>query len=60
MQKQIETNERVRITMLLDDKTLAAIREFGYEQLGSTNISKATMLMVENYGNMEKKTQSKE
>ena len=60
MQKQNNDNNRVRITMLLDDKTLSAIRKFGYEQFGSTNISKATMSMVEKYERMETESKSKE
>ena len=45
-----EQNSRVRITVLLDDKTLKDLRDFNYERNGTTNVSKAIMLMVKEYG----------
>ena len=50
-------NSRVRITVLLDDETLRRLREYGYEETGKTNVSKAIMLMVNNNG--KDNTQSK-
>ena len=50
-------NSRVRITVLLDDETLRKLREYGYEETGKTNVSKAIMLMVNNNG--KDNTQSK-
>ena len=55
-----ESNERVRITMLLDDKTLKTIRDYGYEKFGSTNISKAVMSMVKEYDNSKETTRDRE
>ena len=40
------SNKRVRITLLLSDETLSELRAFAYENLGTTNVSKAVMLMV--------------
>ena len=50
-------NSRVRITVLLDDETLRKLREYGYEETGKTNVSKAIMLMVNDNG--KDNTQSK-
>lgn len=44
-----DSNERVRITVLLDDETLRKIRDYGYQKFGSTNVSKAIMSMVKEY-----------
>ncbi len=54
-----ESNERVRITMLLDDKTLQIVRDYGYEKFGSTNVSKAVMSMVKEYDNSREDVQPK-
>lgn len=43
-------NSRVRITVLLDDETLKTLRDYGYNTCGKTNVSKAIMSMVKNYG----------
>ncbi len=45
-----ESNSRVRITVLLDDETLKAIRDYGYATSGTTNVSKAIMSMVKEHG----------
>ena len=50
----MDKNERVRITVLLDDKTLMALREFMYKKNGTTNVSKAIISMVKEYGNNNK------
>jgi len=42
-------NERVRITVLLDDKTLEYIRNYYYKKNGTTNVSKAIMSMVKEH-----------
>ena len=44
-----EKNSRVRITVLLDDKTLKYLRDYCYETNGTTNVSKAVMLMVKEH-----------
>ena len=46
---KLEKNERVRITVLLDDKTLAYLRDYHYKIDGTTNVSKAIMSMVKEY-----------
>ncbi len=56
--KTVETsneNKRVRFTALLDDKTLSMIREFGFKKNGTTNVSKAIMLMVKEHNEITKK-----
>ena len=42
-------NKRVRMTLLLDDKTIKALKQFSYERIGETNVSKAVMLMVKEH-----------
>jgi|688.fasta_scaffold1796898_2 hypothetical protein len=51
----MEENSRVRITVLLDDKTLNALREYMYSKNGTTNVSKAIMSMVKDYEQKDKK-----
>lgn len=45
----MQKNERVRITVLLDDKTLKYLREYMYAENGTTNVSQAIMSMVKEY-----------
>jgi len=45
----MEKNERVRITVLLDDKTLKDLRSYIYSKTGTTNVSQAIMSMVKEY-----------
>ena len=49
-----ESNNRVRITVLLDDETLKAIRDYGYANSGSTNVSRAIMSMVKEHEKITK------
>ena len=50
----MKENSRVKITVLLDDESLKTIREYGYENFGSTNVSKALMAMVKTHGQKDK------
>ena len=50
-----EQNSRVRITVLLDDKTLKDLRDYMYQKNGTTNVSKAIMSMVKEHGTKNKK-----
>ncbi len=43
-------SKRQRMTLLLDDKTIKALKQYSYEKLGDTNVSKAVMLMVKEHG----------
>ena len=52
----MEKNERVRITVLLDDKTLKALRDYMYSENGTTNVSKAIMSMVKEHERKQKRT----
>ena len=51
-------NNRVKITLLLDDETLKALRAYAYYKIGKTSVSKAVMLMVKEYGIGSKEKQS--
>ena len=42
-------DERKAATLLLDGKTLRLLKEYSYEKLGETNMSKAVMLMAKEY-----------
>ena len=44
-----ESNQRVRITVLLDDETLKTLRDYSYHESGTTNVSKAIMSMVKKH-----------
>ena len=50
-----ESNNRVKITVLLDDETLKKIRDYGYSQFGITNVSKSIMAMVEEHDRNRKR-----
>jgi len=52
----MKENKRQKMTLLLDDETIKALREFGYREIGATNVSKAVMLMVKEYENRIGKT----
>ena len=41
---------RQKMTLLLDDETIKLLKQYGYEVLGATNVSKAVMSMAERYG----------
>ena len=53
-------NSRVRITVLLDDKTLKDLRDYMYLENGTTNVSKAIMLMVKEYGKNKEESTDKD
>ena len=42
--------ERVKMTLLLDSETIQLLKDYSYEQTGSTNVSKAVMSMAKEYG----------
>lgn len=43
-------DNRVKMTLLLDSETIALLKQYSYEQTGSTNVSKAVMSMAKQYG----------
>jgi len=49
-----ESNQRVRITVLLDDKTLKTLRDYSYHENGTTNVSRAIMSMVKGHEESKK------
>lgn len=40
---------RVKMTLLLDSETIQLLKDYSYEQTGSTNVSKAVMSMAKKY-----------
>jgi len=42
-------NKRQRMTLLLDNETIKALKDYGYKTFGETNVSKAVMSMVKDY-----------
>lgn len=43
-------DNRVKMTLLLDSETITLLKQYSYEQIGSTNVSKAVMSMAKQYG----------
>lgn len=54
--KENSKSTRVKITVLLDDKTLNKLRAYGYETLGKTNVSQSIMSMVNKYETKKQNT----
>lgn len=42
-------DNRVKMTLLLDSETIRLLKEYSFEQTGSTNVSKAVMSMAKEY-----------
>ena len=42
-------DERVKMTLLLSSETITILKQYGYEKLGETNVSKAVMSMAKDY-----------
>ena len=40
---------RVKMTLLLDSETIQLLKQYSYETIGATNVSKAVMLMAKEY-----------
>ena len=49
-------NERVKMTLLLSDETIKLLKQYAYETLGETNVSKAVMSMAKEYEHRRKET----
>jgi hypothetical protein len=45
------TNERVKMTVLLDSETIRLLKEYASEKFGSNNVSNAIRSMAREYGN---------
>lgn len=45
----MNTKTRVKMTLLLDSETIQLLKDYSYEQTGSTNVSKAVMSMAKEY-----------
>ena len=48
--------QRQKMTLLLDDETIQLLKQYGYENFGATNVSKAVMSMAKAYGNQQQQT----
>ena len=42
-------NERVKMTLLLDSKTIQILKDYSYRTTGSTNVSRAVMSIAQKY-----------
>ena len=47
----MKDKSRVKMTLLLDSETIQLLRDYSYQETGTTNVSKAVMLMAKKYGN---------
>lgn len=47
-------SKRVKMTLMLDSDTINLLKEFAYQELGETNVSKAVRLLAKQYA--EKRT----
>lgn len=47
-------SERVKMTLLLDSETITLLRKYTYNLDGSTNVSKAVMLLAKRYADKQK------
>ena len=45
----MKAQDRVKMTLLLDSETIRLLKEYSFEQTGSTNVSKAVMSMAKEY-----------
>ena len=42
-------NKKVKMTLLLDSDTIDLLRDFAYQEIGETNVSKAVRLLAKQY-----------
>lgn len=52
---QNNTNERVKMTVLLDSETISLLKQYASEKFGSNNVSNAIRSMAREYGNTRTK-----
>ena len=52
-------DNRVKMTLLLDSETIRLLKEYSFEQTGSTNVSKAVMSMAKEYEKSRNSTNRK-
>jgi len=52
-------NARVKVTLLLNDETLKTLKKYSFQKTGSTNMSKAVMLMAQEYDEKTKQSKTK-
>jgi len=45
----MKDSKRVKMTLMLDEHTIAILREFAYKEFGETNVSKAIRLLAKKY-----------
>ena len=45
----MENSKKVKMTLMLDEDTIAILKAFAYEELNETNISKAVRLLAKKH-----------
>ena len=53
-----KTQDRVKMTLLLDSETIAVLKQYGFDKFGETNVSKSVMSMAKEYGKTKQTTKS--
>ena len=53
----MQNNKRVKMTLMLDSDTFEILKEFAYQEIGETNVSKAVRILATKHG--KNNTQSK-
>lgn len=48
-------NRKVKMTLMLDSDTIELLKEFAYQEIGETNVSKAVRLLAKQYENTRPK-----
>ena len=52
-------NKKVKMTLLLDSDTIDLLRDFAYQEIGETNVSKAVRLLAKQYEKQRNKEKTK-
>lgn len=47
-------NKKVKMTLMLDSDTIATLKDFAYQEIGETNISKAVRLLATKHNGKQK------
>ena len=45
----MQDNKKVKMTLMLDSDTIDLLKEFAYQEIGETNVSKAVRLLAKQY-----------
>ena len=52
----VQDSKKVKMTLMLDEDTIAILKAYSYDELKETNVSKAVRLLAKNYDNIHKPT----